>query len=202
MSVNNNDYRIGPSSRGYLKTRGRFSIGSIRLLFILAIYFYFFISASAQLVDSIKYYDVTGNTTREFVRNWNSIQKAQGFQGYCLWKPEMKHFHVRTFQGQYKATRLNLKVYVQLTLPRPKYPYDMPQETRYWYSKKIQQIYDHEYKHRAYKVEFYNQFMRDYNNLPTYRSTRELYGATNNLLWKHYNNTKAKDARFDRNGHK
>ena len=98
MSVNNtDDGRIGTSSRGYLKTT-KFNTGSIRLLFIIAVYFYFLIYASGQLVDRIKYYDVAGETTEEFGRNWNRIQQAQGFQGYCWWKPEMNHSHIQTLQ--------------------------------------------------------------------------------------------------------
>lgn len=201
MSVNNSDGRIGPSSRGYLKTNGKFYIGSIRLLFMLAVYFYLFISASGQLVDKVKYYDVTGNTTEEFVRNWWTIQGKLGFQGYCEWQPIMNHTHIRTPHG-FRASRLNLKVNVTLTLPRAKYPYDMPEVTRTWYNKRIQEIYNHEYTHRAFKVQFYNEFLQDYNRLPAYRTADGLYNATNALLWKHYNNTKAKDARFDKNGHK
>lgn len=200
MSVNNTDGRIGTSSRGYLKTT-KFNTGSIRLLFIIAVYFYFFIFANGQLVDRIKYYDVAGETTEEFGRNWNRIQQAQGFQGYCLWQPVMKHSHVQTRWG-FKASNLNLKVYVTLTLPRVKYPYDMPRETRLAYSKQIQHIYAHEYTHRAFKVQFYNEFMRDYNKLAAMRTSQGLYAETNRLLWKHYNNTKAKDAHFDRNGHR
>jgi len=200
MSVNNTDGRIGTNSRGYLKTT-KFNTGSIRLLFIIAVYFYFLICANAQLVDRIKYYDVTGETTAEFGKNWNATQLKLGFQGYCWWKPVMSHSHIETRWG-YRPSNLNLKVYVTLTLPRVKYPYDMPHETRVYYSQRIKAIYDHEYRHRAFKVQFYNEFMRDYNRLPAMRSSQGLYNETNRLLWKHYNNTKAKDAHFDRNGHK
>lgn len=198
MSVNNNDYRIGPSSRGYLKARGRFYTGSIRLLFIFVVYFNFLIYANGQLVDKVKYYDVTGGTAEEFTQNWHRIQRTLGFRGLCEWQPKMNHSHIQTRWG-YKPSILNLKVYVTLTLPRFKYPYSMPSVTKDWYNRQLQMIYNHEYKHRAFKIEFYNQFIRDYNRLPAYRSVDALYGATNQLLWRHYNNTKAKDAQFDKN---
>ena len=201
MSVNNtDDGRIGTNSRGYLKTT-KFCTGSIRLLFIVAVYFYFFISANGQLIDSVKYYHIKGDTAREFTFNWFRIQKAQGFRGYCLWQPKMNHSYIKTPNG-YKATKLDLKVYVELTLPRPHYPYDMPTMTRSDFSDKIQKIYDHEYTHRAFKIQFYNEFLREFKRLPPARTSDSLYRMTNNLLWKHYNHTKAKDAFFDKNGHK
>ena len=43
--------------------------------------------------------------------------------------------------------------------------------------------------------------MRDFNRLPAMQNTDALYAASNQLLWNLYNNTKAKDALFDRNGH-
>ena len=200
MSVNISDNRIGPSSRGYLVTT-KLNTGSIRLLFICAVYFYLFISAQGQLVDRVKYYDVRGNTTREFVANWHRIQNAQGFAGYCLWQPIMNHSHIHNSFG-FRASNLNLKVYVTLTLPRVWFPEDMPSITRDHFVRQVREIYAHEYKHRQYKIEFYNEFMRDYNRLRSYRTRQELYNETSRLLWKHYNQTKAKDAFFDRNGHK
>jgi predicted secreted Zn-dependent protease len=59
----------------------------------------------------------------------------------------------------HKPTNLDLKVYVTLTLPRVKYPGDMPLETRRYFSRQIQAIYNHEYTHRKYKIEFYTQFV-------------------------------------------
>jgi len=201
MSVNKVDSSLGTSSRGYLKTT-KFNTGSIRLLFIIAIYFYLFISASGQLVDRIKYYDVSGKTAEEFGRNWNAVQHAQGFQGYCWWKPVMNHSHVQTRWGC-KASNLNLKVHVILTLPRVvKFPDDMSEDVKAEYIHRIKTIYAHEYKHRAFKIEFYNEFMRDYNRLPHFRTAGELYNQTNKLLWKHYENTKAKDAFFDMKAHR
>jgi len=199
MSVNNTGDRIGTSSRGYLKTT-RFYTGSIRLLFILAVYFYFFISAEGQLVDRIKYYDVTGKTTAEFTANWVATIRAQGFQGYCLWQPVMKHSFTKTRQG-FKASSLDLKVYVTLTLPRVKFPDEMPTSTRHEYSQQIQHIYNHEYAHRKYKIQFYNEFLRLYNRLPAYRTQEGLYGATNALLWKLHRDTVARDAFFDMKAH-
>jgi len=173
---------------------------SLRLLILVAAYFGCLKCAHAQLVDRIKYYDVTGATTREFVHNWHAIQRQQGFAGYCWWQPKMKHGFVRTPWG-YRFTNLDLKVYVTLTLPRVKYPSDMPIETRHFFSRQIQDIYDHEYTHRKYKIEFYRQFVQEFNRLPAMQNTDALYVASNRLLWKLYNETKAKDALFDRNGH-
>ena len=199
MSVNNTGDSLGTSSRGYLKTT-KFNTGSIRLLFICAVYFYFFISASGQLVDRIKYYNVTGKDTAEFNANWSAKVTAQGFLGYCLWQPFMNHSYIQTRWG-YKASKLNLKVHVTLTLPKPKYPYNMSTQKRYEYSKLIQKIYDHEYAHRKNKIIFYNQYVREFNRLPAYRTVREMNTATNQLLWKLYNETKVKDALFDRVSH-
>ena len=112
----------------------------------------------------------------------------------------MKHSHIQTPLG-FKASNLNLKVNVLLVLPRPFYPADMPTMTRYDFSKRIQGTYDHEYTHRAFKIQFYNNFVRDFNRLPAMPTVDGVYLAANRLLWKHYNQTKANDAFFDRNGH-
>ena len=200
MGVNNVGNSLGTNSRGYLKTT-KFNTGSIRLLFICAVYFYILISsANGQLVDRIKYYDVTGRNTADFNANWQGKVAAQGFLGYCLWQPFMSHSYIQTSWG-YKPSKLNLKVHVTLTLPRVKFPEDMPTATRYDYSQLIQKIYNHEYQHRRLKIEFYNQFVKEFNRLPAYRTIGEMNQATNKLLWKLYNNTKAKDAWFDRNSH-
>ena len=200
MSVNNiDDDSLGTSSRGYLKTT-KFNTGSIRLL-LFVVYFYFLIFVNAQLVDKVKHYHIKGETTKEFTLNWFRIQNTQGFAGYCLWQPKMNHSYIQTRRG-YKATKLDLKVYVTLTLPRPHYPKNMPTMTRFDFSERVQEIYLHEYTHRAYKLQFYNEFMREFNQLPAARTVGGLYDMTNKLLWKHYERTKAKDAYFDRNGHK
>ena len=173
---------------------------SVKLLIIVGAYFGYLKCAHGQIVDRIKYYDVRGANTREFVRNWYAIQQKQGFAGYCLWQPFMKHDWQQTPWG-IQATRLDLKVQVTLTLPRAHYPSDMPLETRRMFSRQIQEIYNHEYTHRKYKVDFYRQFHRDFSRLGAKRTRSELYEASNRLLWKLYNETKAKDALFDRNGH-
>ena len=202
MSVNNVGDSLGPSSRGYLKkAEGRLYIGSVRLLSFIAVYFYFLISASGQLVDEVKYYDVRGGTTKEFAHNWLRIQSNLGFAGYCLWQPKMNHSHTYTSFG-YRASNLNLKVYVTLTLPRVWFPEDMPSMTRDAYARQVREIWKHEYAHRHFKIQFYDDFMKDFNRLPSYRSTQELYSQTNKLLWKHYKQTKAKDAKWDISGHK
>jgi predicted secreted Zn-dependent protease len=200
MSVNNIDDSLGTSSRGYLKTT-KFNTGSIRLLFISAVYFYLFISAQGQLVDKIKYYDIKGDTAREFTQNWLRIQNELGFAGYCLWQPKMSHSYTHNSFG-FRASNLNLKVHVTLTLPRIYLPEDMPSQTRDFYIRQVREIYAHENVHRQFKIQFYNEFLKDYNRLRSYSTTHQLYDETNKLLWKHYNQTKAKDARFDANGHR
>lgn len=174
---------------------------SLRQLILMAACFSYLECAHAQLVDRVKHYEVRGTDTHEFIRNWHAIQRQQGFVGYCWWQPKLKHGFTRTKQG-YRATNLNLKVFVILTLPRVQYPDDMPLETRRYFSRQIQAIYDHEYTHRKYKMEFYKQFVHEFNQLPVMPNAGALFAATNQLLWKLYNNTKAKDALFDRNGHK
>ena len=197
MSVINTNDGIGLNSRGYLKIIKWFNTGPIRLLFIF-VFLNYYISAHAQLVDSVKFYDIKGKTTKEFVQNFFRIQNAQGFRGYCWWKPIMKHSHIQTPLG-FKASNLNLKVNVTLVLPRPFYPKNMPTMTRYDFEKRIKFTYEHEYTHRAFKIQFYNNFVRDFNRLPAMPTVDGVYLAANRLLWKHYNQTKANDALFDKN---
>ena len=197
MSVINTNDRIGLNSRGYLKTIKWFNTGPIRLLFIF-VFLNYYISAHAQLVDSVKFYDIKGKTTKEFVQNYFRIQNAQGFRGYCWWKPIMKHSHIQTPLG-FKASNLNLKVNVTLVLPRPFYPKNMPTMTRYDFEQRIKFTYEHEYTHRAFKIQFYNNFVRDFHRLPAMPTVDGVYIAANRLLWKHYNQTKANDAFFDKN---
>jgi len=197
MSVINTNDGIGLNSRGYLKTIKWFNTGPIRLLFIF-VFLNFNISAHAQLVDSVKFYDIKGKTTKEFVQNYFRIQNAQGFRGYCWWQPIMKHSHIQTPLG-FKASNLNLKVNVLLVLPRPFYPKNMPTMTRYDFEKRIKFTYEHEYTHRAFKIQFYNNFVRDFHRLPPMPTVDGVYLAANRLLWKHWNQTRANDALFDKN---
>ena len=50
---------------------------SVKLLIIVGAYFGYLKCAHGQIVDRIKYYDVRGANTREFVRNWYAIQQKQ-----------------------------------------------------------------------------------------------------------------------------
>ena len=197
MSVINTNDGIGLNSRGCLKTIKWFNTGPIRLLFIF-VFLNFNISAHAQLVDSVKFYDIKGKTTKEFAQNFFRIQNAQGYQGLCSWQPMMSHSYIQTRFG-FKASNLNLKVNVLLVLPRPFYPDNMPTMTRYDFEKRIKLTYEHEYTHRAFKIQFYNNFVRDFHRLPPMPTVDGVYFAANQLLWKHYNQTKANDALFDKN---
>ena len=80
---------------------------SLRLLILVAAYFGCLKCAHGQLVDRTKYYDVQGADTREFVRNWHAIQRQQGFAGYCLWQPIMKHGFAQTSMFRHRNLMLD-----------------------------------------------------------------------------------------------